>query len=341
MPPRETPPPLPDACAGRPIEQVSIAVVTGICQLRCIYCPTHDIKRGKGFVDVEFFRSLVNSVKPRIVNLQGYGEPTLHPDFERLLRLAADDGRIVKFFSHLNRWTPELARLVVDVGVHQIIVSIDAFSKEKYAQIRKNGNLDDLCATVREIKRSKEVFGRDKPELLYNTVVIHDTVDEIPRAFDFAEEMGDGQPVFELVNDYGFVKIAALAERRLERLHDALLAARNRAVALGWKRSVQNIDFNIDSVNVPDPDQFVCYRPWRLLTVTENGDVIPCGEYHEGQVVFGNVRESSIDTVWEGRVARAFRAELLRGRSRLEVCSRCTVNEGATVDLFHPWQGLP
>src|SRR5262245_42480892 len=116
-----------DALAGRHIEQVSIAIVTGICNLRCIYCPTHDIRRARGFVDPAFVRQLLADAQPRIVNLQGYGEPTLHPDFEGLLRLAAEQGRIVKFFSHLNRWTRELAELVVEVGVHQIIISVDAF----------------------------------------------------------------------------------------------------------------------------------------------------------------------------------------------------------------------
>lgn len=330
-----------DACSGRPIEQVSIAVITGLCQLRCVYCPTHDIRRARGFVDVDFFASLLAAARPRVVNLQGYGEPTMHPEFERLLRIASSEGRMVKFFSHLNRWTPELARFVVEVRVRQIIVSIDAFEPRKYALIRRNGRLAEVCASVRTIIASKRELRSDQPELLYNTVVIGDTVEEIPKAFDFALDMGDGQPVFELVNDYGMDKIAALAETRADRLRAALLAARERAVELGWRRTLQNLEFNLASVEVADPDRFVCHRPWRLLTVTENGDAIPCGEYHEAQVVFGNLRTTPLEEVWDGPRARAFRADLLGGRSRLAVCSRCTVNEGATADLFDPWKESP
>src|ERR1043166_3516281 len=102
--------PVGDACVGGRIEQVSIAIVTGICQLKCIYCPTHDIQRGRGFVDVDFLADLLAEVQPQIVNLQGYGEPSLHPDFQRIVRISKAGKRIVKFFSHLNYWTEALAR---------------------------------------------------------------------------------------------------------------------------------------------------------------------------------------------------------------------------------------
>lgn len=330
--------PVAAACAGRKIEQVSIAVVTGICQLKCIYCPTHDIRRGKGFVGVDFLTDLLAEVQPKIVNLQGYGEPSLHPEFQRIVRVAKSGGRVVKFFSHLNYWTEELARFVVAAGVNQIIISIDAFEPEKYAAIRRNGSLEELKRGIRHLLHAKRELSSEVPELIFNTVVIRETVDEIDRAIDFAVEVGEGQPIYELVNDYGMEQFAALAETDEQRLREALLHARGRAEALGWARTLQNIDFNLASIRVQNPDQFVCYRPWRLLTVTENGDVVPCGEYHEAQVVFGNVKSTPWREVWDSPEAHAFRNDLLLGRSRLPVCSRCTVNEGATADLFEPWK---
>lgn len=325
-------------CRGRNIEQVSIAIVTGICQLKCIYCPTHDIRRAKGFVEVEFLENLLTEVQPKIVNLQGYGEPSLHPDFQRIVKLSKAGGRIVKFFSHLNFWSEGLARFVVENEVNQIIVSIDGFEKEKYAAIRRKGSFDELKKGIHYILKAKRELLSNKPELIFNTVVIHETVDEINRAIDFAVEVGEGQPVYELVNDYGTDKIGALAETNIPRLREEFLKAKERAADLGWKRTLQNIEFNLDSLEVGNPDKFVCYRPWRLLTVTENGDVIPCGEYHEAQVVFGNLKSTPLQKVWDSPEAIAFREKLLQGRTKLPVCSRCTVNEGATADLFEPWK---
>lgn len=327
----------PDPLAGRPIEQVSIAVVTGLCQLRCIYCPTHHIERSRGFVDVAWARSLIEAVKPRIVNLQGYGEPTMHPGFAELLAVAKDDGRIAKFFSHLNHWTPALADLVVLCEVDQIIVSIDAFDPETYAAIRRRGSLTNLVEGVQMIVDAKRRHEIDVPELLFNTVVFDDNTDQISRAAGFALQVGEGQPVYEIVNDYGLDWLKPLNLTRAAATELALLEVRAIAVKEGWTRTIQNVDFNLAALRSMSVDEFTCHRPWRLLTVRENGDVIPCGEYHEAQECFGNVATSSLDEIWDGPSARSFRARLLAGRSNLEVCSRCTVNEGATADLFDPW----
>lgn len=331
---------MPDPLAGRPIEQVSIAIVTGLCQLRCIYCPTHDIQRSKGFVDVDFVERLIDEVRPRIVNLQGYGEPTMHPDFERLVEIAKGEGRIAKFFSHLNRWTPEIAEVVVGRGVDQVIVSIDAFDPETYAAIRRRGSLDDLMRGVNLILEAKQRHGTSSPELLFNTVIFKDNVEQISRAAAFAAEVGEGQPVYELVNDYGLDTIRLLNLDGTVETEQELLAVRELALAHGWQRTLQNVDFNLDSLRAASVDEFVCHRPWRLLTVRENGEVIPCGEYHEAQECFGNVMTTPVDEVWNSEAARAFRATLSSGRSQLEVCSRCTVNEGATADLFDPWRDV-
>ena len=327
----------PNPCAGRPIEQVSIAVVTGLCQLRCVYCPTHDIQRARGFVDVDFVASLLGQVQPRIVNLQGYGEPTLHPEFRRLVTLARQHAPIVKFFSHLNRWTAELADFVVEAGVRQVIVSLDATDRVTYARVRRRGDFDDLLAGVRFLSDAIDRSGAVHPEILYNIVVVRDTVEQISKVVEFVRGLGLGQPVYELVNSYGDAAIGALEEPDRALVRHQLLTARAKAAEFGWMRTLQNIDFNLASLEEVDVDAFRCYRPWRLLTVLEDGGVVPCGEYHEGQVLFGNLRNQSVAEVWDGPSARGFRERLLQGRSGLEVCRRCTVNEGATADFFDTW----
>ena len=319
---------------GWRIEQLSISIISGLCQLRCVYCPAQYLKRPSYLLDVSLFKSLLDQVKPKIVNLQGYGEPTLHPNFIEIMRLAKGAGRIVKFFSNFQGWSNELAKSVVELGIDQIIISIDTFDPVKYAIVRCGGCIDEVLKTVRLLAKIRKDLGRNNPEIIWNCVIMRDTVGEIEHTCTVIRKMGIGQPVFEMINDYGISKISFLAEPNISLVHAALLKARAIALESGWHRTLQNIDFNLESLVLSNLDYFRCFRPWRLLTVMDDGNVVPCGEFYEGQIVFGNLKNSTIDQVWQGSKARSFRSKLLHSRLNLPVCSRCTVNEKATTDLF-------
>ena len=317
---------------GLRIEQVSISVVSGLCQLRCIYCPVPDLKRPAGLLDVSLLESVLEQVDPRVVNLQGYGEPSLHPNFLEILRIAKGGGRFVKFFSNLHGWSEELIRGVVGLNANQIIVSVDTFDKHAFKEIRLGGNLDEVLQAARRLIEVRGVGGH--PEIVWNCVIMERTVGLLVRSCEMVLELGIGQPVFEMLNDYGINRIKELATSRISEVREALLAARTVALAANWERTLQNIDFNLEALEPTSLDHFECRRPWRLLTVLDTGDVIPCGEFHDGQVVFGNLTLSCLDEVWQGNAAYSFRNQLMMGRSKIPICSRCTVNEAATADLF-------
>src|SRR3954467_9378096 len=59
-----------------------------------------------------------------------------------------------------------------------------------------------------------------------------------------------------------------------------------------------------------------CMYPWHWMIVTDHGDVLPCGH---GSKAVGNLRENSIEEIWNGKTMQEVRGAILSGCVH-EVC---------------------
>ncbi|MEQ8768703.1 MAG: radical SAM protein [Planctomycetota bacterium] len=71
------------------------------------------------------------------------------------------------------------------------------------------------------------------------------------------------------------------------------------------------------------PRTRTCREPWRgSIVVLANGDVTVCCADYEGDAVFGNVRDSSLEELWNGETMREFRRRH-RDRDFPDLCANC------------------
>src|SRR5262249_43141803 len=72
-----------------------------------------------------------------------------------------------------------------------------------------------------------------------------------------------------------------------------------------------------------------CHRPWRLMYVTANGNVLPCciapftGAAY-GSIVLGNLDRQTVAEVWDGERYQAWRGAMLAGEPPAP-CAGCGV----------------
>ena len=57
----------------------------------------------------------------------------------------------------------------------------------------------------------------------------------------------------------------------------------------------------------PNPDKYYCTRPFEWFAVLDNGDVSPCCPPWIDGYRIGNLYKQSVDEVWNGEKAQAFR----------------------------------
>ena len=110
-----------------------IVPITSACNLDCPICYTHNKNEGAWHMSASELEALLRQLRAaaperRIINLTG-GEPTMHPDFERLVALCVDEGiRRVTISTHGLRFLDDEA-LVVELARlrARIVLSFDAF----------------------------------------------------------------------------------------------------------------------------------------------------------------------------------------------------------------------
>jgi radical SAM protein with 4Fe4S-binding SPASM domain len=78
---------------------------------------------------------------------------------------------------------------------------------------------------------------------------------------------------------------------------------------------------------------FQCMRPWKRVTLDALGHVIPCGADYKNTYSFGVVgRGESVDDLWKGAAAQAFRQRFGRGHNDYPMCRTCTKKNVKAAD---------
>jgi len=119
----------------------------------------------------------------RSVQFSG-GEPTLHPDFPKILRTARDLG-----FTHLQVATngsrfvdPDYAKLCEESGLHTLYLQFDGMNDDVYLKMRGQRLLDKKLAAVRSIEQTNMRL------VLVPTIMSSVNVDQLGPIFQFALE---------------------------------------------------------------------------------------------------------------------------------------------------------
>ena len=118
----------------------------GQCNLRCQMCPIQFRTDGPpngppAFMPFETFRRLVDQL-PTVteLQLQGLGEPMMHPRFFDMVSYAATRGITVSTNSNLTLLTPARAERLVTSGLSRLHASIDGATAATYERIRVRSN---------------------------------------------------------------------------------------------------------------------------------------------------------------------------------------------------------
>ncbi|NDJ33079.1 MAG: radical SAM protein [Chloroflexi bacterium] len=170
--------------------------ITSRCNLACRMCMLNTLDEPTGLMPEETFYTLLDQLAglPRmpVLHLAGYGEPTSHPAFLRMVRAARAAGAEVEFTTNGTLLDEPLARAVVEAGVRRVVVSIDGVRPESYADIRLGSKLPEVLANMRRLRRIKiQLKGRSAdPQVAIAFVAMKRNVDDIPQLSRLAASIG-------------------------------------------------------------------------------------------------------------------------------------------------------
>lgn len=281
------------------------------CNLKCTMCEiAYWTEKGGDLRFPSLERMVEHLPGLRRVDLTGVGESLMNRDFLRAVAFLKARGIYITLNHNFTLMTERAARRIVDLGLDQILLSLDGATKATYESIRVGANFEKVLANAHRLTRIKREVGRRKPEFKINTVVSLTNYKELTGIVELASDLGVG--MVSMVNIITFDDTARLGTESIER---EVRAAYDRAVQRGRELGVLVKIELFDKLPVEQ-----CDFPWKRNFVTYDGYVHPCcyttqtgDRQAQNRRSFGNLLERSFQEIWRSEAYTVFRRKMKAG----------------------------
>ncbi len=203
-----------------------------------------------------------------------------------------------------------------------LTVSITGFTRETYAKHMGKDMLAKVQKNLDALNKLKAERGTRYPRLRISTVAMHDTLDELTRAVDFAGTFNaaEGLQVTSLIA-YDDDMVAARPVSDPARFTRAVDEANSYAETKGVKFTLQSGSLDENEKTTRDIGHRHCRIPWNRLSIQPNGDVYPCPVAYEP---IGSLLNETLSEIWNGGPLDRFRAGVNDIGNMNEDCRACT-----------------
>src|SRR5271163_804477 len=299
--------------------------VTNRCNLLCETCPrTFETLEPPADMSWELFTRIVDQV-PNIarVVLHGVGEPMLVKDLPRMVRYLKDRGTYVLFNTNGTLLQPKKFQQIVDTGLDELRVSLDAADRESYARIRGKDFFNRIVRDVGKFVAYQRQVGATTPRVSLWLTGLKETVDQLPAFVRLAATMGVKEVHLQrLVFDesgYGMARAdSSLFESTQAEEKAAIEKAQDIGAELGIALDASGAtEPGLSLKRQSDPQPWAtCRRPWSLMYFTAHGRALPCciapfSVRGYSNYTLGDATQQDLREIWNSPAYRDFRTSLL------------------------------
>ena len=298
--------------------------VTNRCNLLCTTCPrTYVELEPPADLSWDLFTSIVDQI-PHLQRavLHGVGEPMLVKNLPQMIRYLKERGIYTLFNTNGTLLTPRRQRELIETGLDELRVSLDAADAKTFLVVRGKDMFDRIVRNISSFTTLQKEIGATNPLVSMWLTGLKETIGQLPDFVRLAAHMGVHEVHLQrLVFDeagFGMARAqSSLFEQTQAEEQEAVAAAQAIGAALG---------VSIDASGATEPGLSLkqqgdspwtgCRRPWSLMYFTANGRALPCciapfsARGYENYTL-GDANTQSLDEIWNGPVYQQFRAELL------------------------------
>src|SRR3954467_6968273 len=154
---------------------------TNRCNLLCTTCPrTFEALEPPGDMSWELFTDIVDQF-PNIarVVLHGVGEPLMTRALPRMIRYLKDRGTYVLFNTNGTLLSAKKGRELIDSGLDELRVSLDAAEPKAFALVRGRDMFDRIVRNVRAFRAIQRELGAATPRVSLWLTGLKETLDQL------------------------------------------------------------------------------------------------------------------------------------------------------------------
>jgi MoaA/NifB/PqqE/SkfB family radical SAM enzyme len=301
------------------------------CNYTCGFCVGRQMPQQD--LPLERFREFLEKVEGlEALELQGEGEPLIHPQFFDMVALARRRFPEVEIsmISNGSLFTRENIDRILEHGIARIFVSVESVRDEDFQRIR-GGKLDRVRRGVRALLQARNERGMAKPIVGLSVTALKSTVNELSEGIPaFYRELGmDGginvQPL-QAMPQYAAVYDETMTAEIPDRQDDAVMSRAfqdSEPLRAALKDRLDHVKTGFYERLYSSVDtRFQC--PWLAngLYMATGGELVPCCHVKDYQrYALASVSEDM--AVGEAQRSE-MRRELSAGRIP-EPCEGCSV----------------
>jgi MoaA/NifB/PqqE/SkfB family radical SAM enzyme len=322
--------------------------LTDACNLNCKMCGQANNKKlglisKYNFLDydavIKFIEPIIDNIE--FVNLWG-GEPLLHPRIEEFIEYFAKRKKYVSIATN-GTFLIDHSKFLVNIGVDEIVVSLDG-PKEIHNEIRRSSTaFDDLSLGISKITNMKNNM-QIKPKVILNCTITEENVNYLHEILEFQKDWKVNKLIYQLPmfitdkqgNEYsnicydlwrivptswrGFVKSYNMDYEELYSFYDNVK-----------KNHGNDVDFyNISFSNKEDLEKYFtdsdncigkskCITLNSTLVIESNGDIVTCPDFPD--IKYKNIVDTDFNQYWNSNIRKEF-IEVFN-KSCYPICKRC------------------
>ncbi|GIW71175.1 MAG: hypothetical protein KatS3mg102_0717 [Planctomycetota bacterium] len=239
----------------------------------------------------------------REVRLNGLGESTLVPEFERYLDVLAQYPVSVELITNGTGPLAIYERMVADGAT--LLFSWDAADPAVFEVLRRPARFAALQARAQAVGAyAKRLDRSDNLHLLFTLQSLN--VDQLAPVVELAHAMGFPNVVVNVAKLPSMAWLERVAERAIAEFSNAEQTARQLGVRLFLPDRLGSRAIKLASACRTSASG--CDRPWREVVIRWNLDVQACNMFNP--YTYGNLHLRSFHDIWCGAFAAAFRKTL-------------------------------
>jgi radical SAM protein with 4Fe4S-binding SPASM domain len=259
---------------------------SALCNLRCPLCSTtyRTLPAGQPRnMSLQLFETIHAQIQKSAWRLTFYmeGEPMMNPQLFDMIEIATRDPHTFTSFS--TNFTLMRERLLVPLfrsRVDWVSISLDGYRQETYEKYRVNGRVSDVLNGIEMATSFRRTHKLRYPYLQVNMITFsHVPSEEVSALEAFCSDRG-------------------VDEFRLRPDQTGLLGPYNERAERRPSRR--------------------CHWPWTSLSVDVDGAVYVCPIAYEQHISYGNLRDSTLDEIWNNELYVATRNYLKRKDDKRE-----------------------
>jgi len=286
--------------------------LTNTCNLKCPVCPTGSglLERDRGFLDLKLYERMMKEVGPRLlmIFLWGWGEPLLHPSFNKFVRIARNHNVIPVLSTNGQSLIKEEVRekLLMDPPT-QLIVAIDGLTDETNTHYRVGARMDLTLEGVHKLLEERQRRIQDGPHINMRYIVMEHNEHEVEQVESFARQHG----------------FDSLSLRSLSTVEHRDNAQRNLAPTVPEYKA-----YNHEDGAAGKRENFTCHIAFTFPAMFVDGTITACDQDANALHAIGRFEgKHSFKDIWFGHKAAAVRKIIRDDRNRFSFCRACPFAE--------------